>query len=101
MNPATPETSKEANYSDASGWFVPLKFAESLELQRNEALKQARFGWERHAEKDAAYGEALKQRDALLSALEALLEKVHCGTALNCDLCNGARAAIALVKGAQ
>lgn len=36
----------------------------TLEKERDEALKQAQYGWERHAEKDRAYGEALAQRDA-------------------------------------
>jgi porphobilinogen deaminase len=40
------------------------------------------------------------QRDALLAALQGLLEKVHCGTALECPVCDAARAAIAKAEGA-
>ena len=37
----------------------------------------------------------------LLEALEGLLAKVKCGTALDCKLCDAARAAIAAAKGAK
>lgn len=37
----------------------------------------------------------------LLDALTALLAKVHCGTALECSLCDAARAAITKAKGAR
>lgn len=37
-----------------------------LIAQRDEARRQARLGWERQADKDAAYGKALAQRDRLL-----------------------------------
>jgi len=36
---------------------------EEAERERDEALKQARYAWERHAEKDRAYGDALRERD--------------------------------------
>jgi hypothetical protein len=45
----------------------------ALTEQRDEALKQARYGWERHAEKDRSYGEALRQRDEAREALRKLL----------------------------
>jgi hypothetical protein len=35
------------------------------EAQRDEALKQARLAWDRHAEKDRAYGKFLRERDEL------------------------------------
>lgn len=35
----------------------------------------------------------------LLEAIQALLRKVECGTALHCDLCDAARAAIAKATG--
>ncbi len=37
----------------------------------------------------------------LLEALEQLLAKVECGTALQCELCDKARATIAKAKGEQ
>lgn len=37
-----------------------------------EAEKQAKFAWERHAEKDRAYGDALADRDRLAAELEAI-----------------------------
>jgi len=42
-----------------------------IEKQRDEALKQARYAWERHAEKDRAYGDALRERDEAQAALGA------------------------------
>lgn len=36
---------------------------DALRAQLEEAKKQARLGWERAAEKDRAYGEALRERD--------------------------------------
>lgn len=66
----TPETDAKKFYSDIGEWVAPAVFAETLERQRDEAREQARYGWERHAEKDEAYGKALAQRDRLLEALK-------------------------------
>ena len=41
---------------------------EEAERERDEALKQARYAWERHAEKDRAYGDALRERDEARAA---------------------------------
>lgn len=38
-----------------------------------EARKQAQLAWERHAEKDRAYGQALRERDAARSEVIRLL----------------------------
>lgn len=38
-------------------------FARQLEREIADAKEQARLGWERHAEKDAAYQQALNERD--------------------------------------
>lgn len=38
-----------------------------------EAKKQARLAWERHAEKDRAYGQALRERDAARAEVIRLL----------------------------
>ena len=42
-----------------------------IEKQRDEALKQARYAWERHAEKDRAYGDALRELHEARAALGA------------------------------
>lgn len=72
----TPDTDAEASIHEGD-WcqhgHVPADFARRLERERDEARKQARYGWERSAEKDAAYGKALAQRDRLLEALRAML----------------------------
>lgn len=44
---------------------------ERLTLERDEAIKQQRLAWERHAEKDCAYGEALEDRDEARRQLAA------------------------------
>lgn len=68
----TPET--DAALADRnSSVAVDADFARTLERQRDEAVRQARYGWERSAEKDAAYGKALAQRDRLLEALKRVL----------------------------
>jgi len=61
----------------------PFKEVAQLELElaaakaeRDDALKQARLGWERHAEKDRAYGEALAERDRLREELAAKGRKI-------------------------
>lgn len=125
----TPETNKEANWTDAVGWYVTLEFAKTMERQRDDAREQAKLGWLRNSETDLFYGEALKERDEarenakkwfrdytkvfadyqnkaeiadlLLRSLESLLAKVECGTAINCELCDSARAAIANAKGTK
>jgi chromosome segregation ATPase len=43
---------------------------DALRAELEEAKKQARLGWERAAEKDRAYGEALRGRDEARAALE-------------------------------
>lgn len=73
----------------------------NITAERDEAREQARYGWERHAEKDAAYGKALAQRDRLLEALK----KVEFFGATGClqdsldEAKRIARAAIAEVEG--
>jgi hypothetical protein len=44
---------------------------EEAERERDEALKQARYAWERHAEKDRAYGDALRELHEARAALGA------------------------------
>lgn len=93
----TPETDAKKFYSDIGGWVAPAVFAATLERQRDEAREQARYGWERHAEKDAAYGKALAQRDRLLEALE----KAVAAHAFDAAWKPAARAVIAEVKGTE
>jgi hypothetical protein len=63
---------------------VALVHHEALDRGRQETLANARL---------------IAAAPDLLATLEALLAKVHCGTALECPLCDAARAAIAKAKG--
>lgn len=62
---------------------TPLECTESvLRLQealreRDEAIKQQRLAWDRHAEKDRAYGEALRERDEAKAEVERLRERLQ------------------------
>jgi hypothetical protein len=58
---------------DASGTLAQLEEdLRRVEAQRDEALKQARLAWDRHAEKDRAYGKVLRERDEARHAYEYL-----------------------------
>lgn len=52
-------------------WDEAHRWLHEAETARDEAQKQARLGWERHAEKDRAYGDALRQRDDACSEAHA------------------------------
>jgi len=47
---------------------------DALRVELEEAKKEARHGWERAAEKDRVYGEALRERDELQANVEFLVE---------------------------
>lgn len=60
---------------DPSRNYVPVDFARELERELLEAKEQARLAWERHAEKDRAYGEMIGERDKWQQMAEEFYER--------------------------
>jgi cytochrome c5 len=84
---------------DAQGWSIPSSPGPTCDDCGASAGCVGASASENIAAWNRRAGQA--HTDALLEALEGLLAKVECGTALDCKLCDAARAAIAAAKGAK
>lgn len=86
----------ESNVGNSlSGWWV----IGNPELGNGEVAALLQFHGTSDDEAEAN-ARLIAAAPCLLEALEGLLAKVECGTALDCDLCDAARAAIAKARGA-
>jgi hypothetical protein len=59
--------------ADESAATALIRERDQLAAQVAELHKQSRYGWERAAEKDCAYGEALRERHEVREALKKML----------------------------
>jgi hypothetical protein len=75
-----------STYNEVSGVWIKSAAEELTALraqlaeavrERDEAKQQAKLGWERHAEKDRSYGDALSERDQWRGVATRLAESLR------------------------